>query len=147
METMLTDQHLLRSPLLEAAGNLTLEERALLAARSQLFLRAAAAAVAGGPYGGGGGACGVYPGGSGGGLWGPPWACLAPPPIPRPAPGYLSHHRFSPYALPLQPPPKSPASSHGSESPRSASPPHWGFKGVLATSLFVNSSRNGTSRF
>lgn len=54
MESMLAEQHYLRSPLrpfdLEAHNNnLTLEEKALLAARSQLFLRAAAAAA--GPYG------------------------------------------------------------------------------------------------
>ncbi|XP_046734459.1 T-box transcription factor TBX20-like [Diprion similis] len=60
MESMLAEQQYLRSPLrlsyemeqLQAAGttsNLSLEEKALLAARSQLFLRAAAAAAVG-PY-------------------------------------------------------------------------------------------------
>ncbi|KAF4523656.1 hypothetical protein B566_EDAN006026 [Ephemera danica] len=56
MESMLAEQHYLRSPLrpfseldlLNNNGNstLTMEEKALLAARSQLFLRATAAAVA-----------------------------------------------------------------------------------------------------
>lgn len=51
---MLAEQHYLRSPLRPFSdmdphnNNLTLEEKALLAARSQLFLRAAAAAA--GPY-------------------------------------------------------------------------------------------------
>lgn len=55
MESMLAEQHYLRSPLRPFSeldthnNNLTLEEKALLAARSQLFLRAAAAAA--GPYG------------------------------------------------------------------------------------------------
>lgn len=55
MESMLAEQHYLRSPLRPFAdldthnNNLSLEEKAILAARSQLFLRAAAAAAAG-PY-------------------------------------------------------------------------------------------------
>lgn len=55
MESMLAEQHYLRNPLRPFAemdshnNNLSLEEKAILAARSQLFLRAAAAAA--GPYG------------------------------------------------------------------------------------------------
>lgn len=94
METMLAEQHYLRSPLRPFTdldthnNNLTLEEKALLAARSQLFLRAAAAAA--GPYGPlmgpmcslYGAAGGAGPGGGGGGvppgmLWSQ-WACLGP---------------------------------------------------------------------
>lgn len=44
MESMLNEQQFLRSPLLEG-GHLTLEERAMFAARFQLSLRAAAAEV------------------------------------------------------------------------------------------------------
>lgn len=91
---MLAEQHYLRSPLRPFTeldthnNNLTLEEKALLAARSQLFLRAAAAAA--GPYGPlmgpmcslYGAAGGAGPGGGGGGvppgmLWSQ-WACLGP---------------------------------------------------------------------
>ena len=91
---MLAEQHYLRSPLrpfTELAthnNNLTLEEKALLAARSQLFLRAAAAAA--GPYAPlmgpmcslYGAASGAGPGGGGSGvppgmLWSQ-WACLGP---------------------------------------------------------------------
>ncbi|XP_060518254.1 T-box transcription factor TBX20-like [Cylas formicarius] len=56
MESMLAEQHYFRSPLRPFGemdthnNNLSLEEKAILAARSQLFLRAAAAAAAG-PYG------------------------------------------------------------------------------------------------
>lgn len=99
MESMLAEQHYLRSPLrpfgeLELAhnNNLTLEEKALLVARSQLFLRATAAAA--GPYGplmnpmsslyanagtgpGGSGPAGMHPGVPPGVLWSQ-WACLGP---------------------------------------------------------------------
>ncbi|XP_067006777.2 T-box transcription factor TBX20 [Anabrus simplex] len=92
MESMLAEQHYLRSPLRPFTdmdthnNNLTLEEKALLAARSQLFLRAAAAAA--GPYGPlMGPMCSLYgaaagPGGGGspvppGVLWSQ-WACLGP---------------------------------------------------------------------
>lgn len=99
MESMLVEQHYLRSPLRPFAdldthnNNLSLEEKALLAARSQLFLRAAAAAAAGGagpgagtaagPYGplvtsplyGAAAAAGVPPGAV---LWGQWASCLAP---------------------------------------------------------------------
>ncbi|KAL1124018.1 hypothetical protein AAG570_001788 [Ranatra chinensis] len=121
MESMLSEQHLLRSPLLEAAGNLSLEERALLAARSQLFLRAAAAAVAGGPYGSAAatGAAAV---------------CSLPSPSPyhpAAAAASLAHHRYSPYTIPLHNHlHKSPASSPDSardledSSPQSKTPPH-----------------------
>lgn len=93
---MLVEQHYLRSPLRPFAdldthnNNLSLEEKAFLAARSQLFLRAAAAAA--GPYAplvntmgslyaptsggaptGGPAASGVPPGV----LWSQ-WACLGP---------------------------------------------------------------------
>lgn len=58
---MLSEHHMLRTPLLDPGGGLsqlTAEERAVLAARSQLFLRAAAAAAAvSGPYGP---LCGIY---------------------------------------------------------------------------------------
>lgn len=61
MESMLSEHHMLRTPLLDPASGLsqlTAEERAVLAARSQLFLRAAAAAAAvSGPYGP---LCGIY---------------------------------------------------------------------------------------
>lgn len=61
METMLSEHHMLRTPLMDPTGGLsqlTAEERAVLAARSQLFLRAAAAAAAvSGPYGP---LCGIY---------------------------------------------------------------------------------------
>ena len=93
METMLAEQHYLRSPLRPFTeldthnNNLTLEEKALLAARSQLFLRAAAAAA--GPYGPlmgpmcslYGAAGGAGPGGGGGvppGMLWSQWACLGP---------------------------------------------------------------------
>lgn len=91
---MLAEQHYLRSPLRPFTeldthnNNLTLEEKALLAARSQLFLRAAAAAA--GPYAPlmgpmcslYGAASGAGPGGGGSGvppgmLWSQ-WACLGP---------------------------------------------------------------------
>lgn len=58
---MLSEHHMLRTPLLDPGSGLnqlTAEERAVLAARSQLFLRAAAAAAAvSGPYGP---LCGIY---------------------------------------------------------------------------------------
>nr|CAD7457803.1 unnamed protein product [Timema tahoe] len=89
MESMLAEQHYLRSPLRPFSdmdthnNNLTLEEKALLAARSQLFLRAAAAAA--GPYAPlMGPMCSLYGSGPGGGGGGPPsmlwsqWACLGP---------------------------------------------------------------------
>ncbi|XP_050435408.1 T-box transcription factor TBX20-like [Adelges cooleyi] len=61
MESMLGDHHMMRTPMLDPSGSLshlTAEERAVLAARSQLFLRAAAAAAAvSGPYGP---LCGIY---------------------------------------------------------------------------------------
>ncbi|KAK7789594.1 hypothetical protein R5R35_006006 [Gryllus longicercus] len=105
MESMLAEQHYLRSPLRPFSdldshnNNLTLEEKALLAARSQLYLRAAAAAA--GPYAPLMGMCSLYgaaaaaAGGPGaaaaagappnasaaaaaaGVLWNP-WACLGP---------------------------------------------------------------------
>ncbi|XP_063240113.1 T-box transcription factor TBX20-like [Bacillus rossius redtenbacheri] len=126
MESMLAEQHYLRSPLrpfdLDSHNNnLTLEEKALLAARSQLFLRAAAASSLYAPLMAP--VCplpGASPGG--GALWGQ-WACLGPsllaaqhqhaqhlaaaaaastsaaPQLPRPV--YpLTQHRFSPYAAP-----------------------------------------------
>ncbi|XP_017776381.1 PREDICTED: T-box transcription factor TBX20-like isoform X2 [Nicrophorus vespilloides] len=149
MESMLAEQHYLRSPLRPFAdmdthnNNLSLEEKAILAARSQLFLRAAAAAA--GPYGplmgslygaGGSQASAVPPGV----LWNQ-WACLGPSllaaqhqhqlavaaagssqlqspisPLARP----LAQHRYSPYA---PPPRSSPDTSlrEGHESPNSPS--------------------------
>ena len=133
MESMLAEQHYLRSPLRPFSeldthnNNLTLEEKALLAARSQLFLRAAAAAA--GPYGPlMGPMCSLYGGGGGGGTTGMPpgmlwsqWACLGPSliaaqhqhlaaaassPVPGPSPALprplypLAQHRFSPYGPP-----------------------------------------------
>lgn len=116
MESMLTasEQHFLRSPLLDNS-NLTLEERALLAARSQLFLRAAAAAAAG-PYSALGPMCSLYGASSSTApLWSQ-WACLGPslfaqqqlaaatsasPALPRPVYPGLSQHRFAPYCIPI----------------------------------------------
>lgn len=128
MESMLAEQHYLRSPLRpfdldQHNNNLTLEEKAILAARSQLFLRAA------------------YPlyGVPAAALWGQ-WACLAPQllaqqhlaasssglQLPRPVypggvpppPGGtpLSQHRFSPYPTRRMSPGSSP------DSLRDASP-------------------------
>ncbi|XP_019864866.1 T-box transcription factor TBX20-like isoform X2 [Aethina tumida] len=131
MESMLAEQHYFRSPLRPFGeldthnNNLSLEEKAILAARSQLFLRAAAAAA--GPYAP---LMGVYGAGASqstpvppGVLWNQ-WACLGPSliaaqhqhqlavaaagssqlnspisPLARP----LAQHRYSPYA----PPPRS----------------------------------------
>lgn len=129
MESMLAEQHYLRSPLRPFAdmdthnnNNLSLEEKAILAARSQLFLRAAAAAA--GPYaplvGGLYSAAGASQSPSIP-LWNQ-WACLGPSllaaqqqhqlavaaaaantttvsQLVRP----LAQHRYSPYA----PPPRS----------------------------------------
>lgn len=82
MESMLSEHHMLRTPLLDPSGGLsqlTAEERAVLAARSQLFLRAAAAAAAvSGPYGP---LCGIYNAAAAAGgqhLWNQ-WASLQGP--------------------------------------------------------------------
>lgn len=145
---MLAEQHYLRSPLRPFAdldthnNNLSLEEKAILAARSQLFLRAAAAAAGpyaplmGGIYGASGSQTGAVPPGI---LWNQ-WASLGPSllaqhqhqlalaaagssqlsspisPLARP----LAQHRYSPYA---QPPRASPDTSlrEGRESPGSPS--------------------------
>lgn len=107
MESMLAEQQYLRAPLRPFEldthnNNLTLEEKALLAARSQLFLRAAAAAA--GPYAQmvAPGLPGLYglPGGAGA-LWGQ-WACLAAHQLPRPLypplpPPLSAPLRYSPY--------------------------------------------------
>ncbi|CAH1108984.1 unnamed protein product [Psylliodes chrysocephalus] len=129
MESMLAEQHYFRSPLRPFGdmdthnNNLSLEEKAILAARSQLFLRAAAAAGPYGPLMGG-----IYAGAGAsqsppvppGILWNQ-WACLGPSllaaqhqhqlavaaagtsqlqspisPLARP----LAQHRFSPYTPP-----------------------------------------------
>ncbi|KOB76583.1 putative T-box protein H15 [Operophtera brumata] len=121
MESMLAEQHYLRSPLRpfdldQHNNNLTLEEKAILAARSQLFLRAA------------------YPlyGVPAAALWGQ-WACLAPQllaqqhlasgsglQLPRPvyagAPAAMAHHRFSPY------PPRRGSPGSSPDSLRAGSP-------------------------
>lgn len=88
MESMLAEQQYLRSPIRTFSeldthnNNLTLEEKALLAARSQLFLRAAAAAA--GPYGSlmspiwGSPGSGVPPVGIPPGMIWSQWACLGP---------------------------------------------------------------------
>ncbi|OWR44554.1 putative T-box transcription factor TBX20 [Danaus plexippus plexippus] len=127
MESMLAEQHYLRSPLRpfdldQHNNNLTLEEKAILAARSQLFLRAA------------------YPlyGVPAAALWGQ-WACLAPQllaqqhlasgsglQLPRPVypggvPASLSQHRFSPYPARRSSPGSSPDSLRA--SPHSLPPP------------------------
>uniref|UniRef100_A0A1B6CDH3 T-box domain-containing protein n=1 Tax=Clastoptera arizonana TaxID=38151 RepID=A0A1B6CDH3_9HEMI len=115
MESMLSEQHFLRSPLLDNS-NLTLEERALLAARSQLFLRAAAAAAAN-PYSALNPMCSLYGASSSAGpLWNQ-WACLGPsllaqqqlavatsssPALPRPLYPRMPQQRFSPYCVPLR---------------------------------------------
>lgn len=125
---MLAEQHYLRSPLRPFAdldthnnNNLSLEEKAILAARSQLFLRAAAAAA--GPYaplvGGLYSAAGASQS-AGLPLWNQ-WACLGPSllaaqqqhqlavaaaaanttavsQLVRP----LAQHRYSPYAPPAR---------------------------------------------
>ncbi|KAF6215125.1 hypothetical protein GE061_009874 [Apolygus lucorum] len=116
MESMLNEQQLLRSSLLEGS-NLTLDERTLLAARSQLFLRAAAAAAAGvgSPYAAGlnPAVCSLY-GAAGGSGMGAPQALWAPWPFHQLAAGvpraYLPPQqvRFTPYQLPIS---KSPESS------------------------------------
>lgn len=129
MESMLNEQQLLRSSLLDGS-NLTLEERTLLAARSQLFLRAAAAAAAvggGNPYGAAAGispaVCSLYgtAGGSGlpspAGLWAAaPWP-FAQLGLPRPYPAPPPHAalRFSPYAIPMKSPESSPESLREAE--------------------------------
>lgn len=131
MESMLAEQHYFRSPLRPFTeldthnNNLSLEEKAILAARSQLFLRAAAAAAGpyvplmGGLYGASASQGSPVPPGV---LWNQ-WACLGPSliaaqqhqlavaaagssqlqspisPLARP----LAQHRYSPYA----PPPRS----------------------------------------
>ncbi|XP_014253374.1 T-box transcription factor TBX20-like [Cimex lectularius] len=114
METMLNEQQLLRSSLIDAS-NLTIEERTLLAARSQLFLRAAAAAAAVGvPYGPGmnPAVCSIYGAGGSGlsnpsaGLWAP-WPFHQLGAVPRPYPT-VPQVRFSPYQIPMA---KSPESS------------------------------------
>ncbi|XP_050670087.1 T-box transcription factor TBX20-like isoform X2 [Leptidea sinapis] len=131
MESMLAEQHYLRSPLRpfdmdQHNNNLTLEEKAILAARSQLFLRAA------------------YPlyGVPAAALWGQ-WACLAPQllaqqhlasgsglQLPRPVypggvPAQLSQHRFSPYPPRRSSPGSSPDSLRDpSPHPLTPHPPH-----------------------
>lgn len=138
---MLAEQQYLRAPLrpfeLDSHNNnLTLEEKALLAARSQLFLRAAAAAGAAGAAGSGAPSYapllptvptlpalpalyGLPPA-----LWGQ-WACLAahhlprplyPPPLPAAA-----ALRYAPYpprrASPAPAQPPSPSSEPDREPP------------------------------
>ncbi|XP_068621056.1 T-box transcription factor TBX20-like isoform X1 [Battus philenor] len=137
MESMLAEQHYLRSPLRpfdldQHNNNLTLEEKAILAARSQLFLRAA------------------YPlyGVPAAALWGQ-WACLAPQllaqqhlasgsglQLPRPVypggvPAALAQHRFSPYPPRRSSPGSSPDSlrdasphPHPPHTPHTPHPPH-----------------------
>ncbi|XP_028037394.1 T-box transcription factor TBX20-like isoform X2 [Bombyx mandarina] len=119
MESMLAEQHYLRSPLRpfdldQHNNNLTLEEKAILAARSQLFLRAA------------------YPlyGVPAAALWGQ-WACLAPQLLAQQQlaasgsglqmarPAYPAPHRYSPYPARRSPPASSPDSS-----PHATHPPH-----------------------
>lgn len=138
METMLNEQHFLRSPLLDNA-NLTLEERAMFAARFQLSLRAAAEAA------GAVGAVGAAPylspmymygaGSSQNPLWSQ-WACLGPtllaqqqlaaanPALLRPLYPRLATNRFAPYTVPQHTKP-SPGSSPSPDSGREdASPRH-----------------------
>ncbi|GBP38681.1 hypothetical protein EVAR_27869_1 [Eumeta japonica] len=146
MESMLAEQHYLRSPLRpfeldQHNNNLTLEEKAILAARSQLFLRAA------------------YPlyGVPAAALWGQ-WACLAPqllaqhhhlaasatavatasgsglqlprpvyPPAAAAAAGPLAQHRFSPYPARRASPGSSPDSLRDSSPhplPHATHTPH-----------------------
>ncbi|XP_037977272.2 T-box transcription factor TBX20 isoform X1 [Plutella xylostella] len=135
MESMLAEQHYLRSPLRpfdldQHNNNLTLEEKAILAARSQLFLRAA------------------YPlyGVPAAALWGQ-WACLAPQllaqqhlaggsglQLPRPVypgapapPAPLAQHRFSPYPARRASPGSSPDSLRDASPhplPLTPHPPH-----------------------
>lgn len=144
MESMLNEQHLLRPPLLDGS-NLSLEEQAMIAARSQLLMQAAAAA-AGGPYSMLGpmgplyaGAVQQYGGGSAAPLWSQQWACLgrsllatqhlaaATSTGPRP-PYYnpsLAQHRFTPYCLPRhRKTPVSPVSSPDSLRETNDGSPH-----------------------
>ncbi|KAJ8960938.1 hypothetical protein NQ318_020238, partial [Aromia moschata] len=101
MESMLAEQHYFRSPLRPFAeldthnNNLSLEEKAILAARSQLFLRAAAAAA--GPYAPLMG--GLYGAGASQGSPRPPPASQLQAPI-SPLARPLAQHRYSPYAPP-----------------------------------------------
>lgn len=150
---MLAEQNYLRSPLRTFPemdphnnNNLTLEEKAMLAARSQLFLRAAAAAA--GPYAplmtpmwaGASNpalqAVGIPPSM----LWSQ-WACLGPSllqqqaqqfaaaahslslprPIYPPPTSSLSQHRFSPYS---PSPRRSPPLSSPESCPEPGSSPH-----------------------
>lgn len=144
MESMLTEQQFLRPPLLDGS-NLTLEEQAMIAARSQMLLQAAAAA-AGGPYSMLGpmgplyaGAVQQYSGGTAAPLWSQQWACLgrsllatqhlaaATSTAPRPLytnPSY-TQHRFSPYCLPrYRKAPVSPVSSPDSLRETNDGSPH-----------------------
>ncbi|VVC33156.1 Transcription factor, T-box,p53-like transcription factor, DNA-binding,Transcription factor, T- [Cinara cedri] len=111
MESMLSEHHMLRTPLLDPGSGLnqlTAEERAVLAARSQLFLRAAAAAAAvSGPYGP---LCGIYNAAAAAGgqhLWNQ-WASMQGP-----------AGLFSPYLLT---PPPQPQPPHHPGAGRSSSP-------------------------
>ncbi|RZF45381.1 hypothetical protein LSTR_LSTR002824, partial [Laodelphax striatellus] len=139
MESILTEQHSFMRPSMLDGGNLSMEDRVLLAARSHLFLQAAAAAPYSmlGPMGSlyAAGAVGQqYPGG-GPSPWSQQWACLtgrlaaphllatqhlaaaaASTSVPGPLyPGNLrlSQQRFSPYCrpMPLNPTTVSPVSS------------------------------------
>lgn len=136
MESMLAEQQYLRTPIRpfeldNQNNNLTLEEKALLAARSQLFLRAAAAAA--GPYGplvtpGLPGLYGLPPGA--GALWGQ-WACLAAHQLPRPLYPPLPSPLTAPLAAPLRyspyPPPRRsspiPQATHTASHPSPSSSP------------------------
>ncbi|XP_075212939.1 T-box transcription factor TBX20-like [Lycorma delicatula] len=144
MESMLSEHHLLRPSILDGS-NLSLEEQAMLAARSQLLMQAAAAA-AGSPYSMLGpmghlyaGAVQQYGGGTTAPLWNQQWACLgrsllatqhlaaatstAPRPL-YPSPS-LTQHRFAPYCLPrYRKAPVSPVSSPDSLRETNDGSPH-----------------------
>ncbi|XP_046675628.1 T-box transcription factor TBX20-like isoform X2 [Homalodisca vitripennis] len=153
MESMLSEQHFLRSPLLEN-GNLTLEERAMFAARFQLSLRAAAAEVAAGPYGALGPMYGALYGASSSGapnpLWSQ-WACLGPtllaqqqlaaanPALLRPLYPRLTQSRFTPYTVPplTKPSPGSSPDSAREDRQSPQSPP--------ASSPFTSSATSPNS--
>lgn len=136
MESMLNEQQLLRTSLLDGS-NLTLDERALLAARSQLFLRAAAAAATmGSPYAAAAGmnpaVCSLYGAAGGSGLTSvpSPQALWAPWPFhqlaaaggfPRAAYPPPQQIRFTPYQLPIN---KSPESSPESSRETEDASPH-----------------------
>ncbi|CAH0393084.1 unnamed protein product [Bemisia tabaci] len=137
MESMLNEQNLLRSPLFES-NNLTMEDRAVLLARQQIYFRAAASS---GPYA----ALGpLWAAGNNSVPFWNQWAYIAPSLIaaqhqlamastssssssfspPLPPPSVLKQHRFSPYSIPVKSESRSPVSSPDSLRDTQDSSPH-----------------------